>query len=77
METLQELNAQRVQENRRKLLKKRSKSFWEPAAGWLTLTELEKVNNGVEIHITTDERARGYRLTQEKLKEIMNAKTFG
>ena len=68
MATLQELNAQRFEANRKERLKRKSKSFWEPTWGWLTQTELDKINNGIEVHTTTDERARGYRLTQEKLR---------
>ena len=57
--------------------KSKSRSYWEPEHGWLTKKELDYLNKKGSLHNikTKDEILRGYRLTQEKWKEVSNGKS--
>lgn len=67
---LKEANARRLEENRKNRVRSKSKTSWEPEFGWLTRSELDKLNKGTEPTRTRDERLRGFRLTKDKYKEI-------
>lgn len=65
-----EMNRKVIEENLKRS-KARKRSVWHPQYGWLTQREYEKLNqNHVIVGPTVDERARGYKLTEQKFKEI-------